>query len=161
MNENIIINNNESIYPPGDITNGMRQKVDELKINAIPKDNHIIPINIFQKSAHAFGLHEPGRISDCQTIAKIREKNAIKNNFNELEKNFKEKYIGKLNKYFSENNITLKADFNFSYNQIHLLCDTLYSDYIDNRDLTKLNNNVSKSSNEKTYKMDGPENCIR
>ena len=143
INENIIINNNETIYPPGDITNGMRQKVDELKINAIPKDNHIIPINIFQKSEHAFGLHEPGRISDCQTIAKIREKNAIKNNFNELEKNFKEKYIDKLNKYFSENNITLKADFNFSYNQIHLLCDTLYSDYIDNRDLTKLNNQIN------------------
>jgi hypothetical protein len=138
-----ILSDGITVYPPGNVTEYMKGKSQELGINSIPKDNHIIPINIFQKSEHAFSLHEPGRISDCQTITKIREKNAIKNNFNELEKNFKEKYIDKLNKYFSENNITLKADFNFSYNQIHLLCDTLYSDYTDNRDLTKLNNQIN------------------
>ena len=138
INENIINDNNETIFPPGNITYNMKKKVDELGINAIPKDNHIIPINIFQKSDHAFVLHEPGRISDCQKIAEIREKNKIKSNFNEIEKNFKEKYVDKLNKYFIENNITLKDDFNYSFNQIHLLCDTLYADYIDKRDLSNV-----------------------
>ena len=142
-NENIINNINETIFPPGNITNSMKQKVEELGKNAIPKDNHIIPINIFQKSEHDFVLHEPGRISDCQKIAEIREKNLIKNNFKELEKNFKEKYSDKLNKYFIENNITLKKDFNYSSNQIHTLCDTLYADYIDNRNLTKLDNLIN------------------
>ena len=80
INENIIYNN-DTIFPPGNITNEMKKKVDKLGVNAIPKDNHIIPINIFQKSEHAFVLHEPGRISDCQKIADIREKNVIKKNF--------------------------------------------------------------------------------
>ena len=142
INENIINDNNETIFPPGNITYNMKKKVDELGINAIPKDNHIIPINIFQKSDHAFVLHEPGIISDCQKIAEIREKNKIKSNFNEIEKNFKEKYVDKLNKYFIENNITLKDDFNYSFNQIHLLCDTLYADYIDKRDLTNLKKEI-------------------
>ena len=138
INENIIYNN-DTVFPPGNITNEMKKRVDKLGVNAIPKDNHIIPINIFQKSEHAFVLHEPGRISDCQKIADIREKNVIKNNFKQLESNFKEKYSDKLNKYFNENNISLKSDFNYSFNQIHTLCDTLYADYIDNRNITNLN----------------------
>ena len=62
----------------------MKGKSQELGINSIPKDNHIIPINIFQRSEHAFVLHEPGKISDCQTISKIREKITSENKYLEI-----------------------------------------------------------------------------
>ena len=137
INENIITNN-DTIYPPGNISSNMELKVNQLGINAIPKDNHIIPINIFQKSEHSFVLHEPGRISDCQKIEEIRLKNVEKNKINEIAKKFREKYKDKLIEYFINNNITLKSDFNFTYMQLNTLCDTLYADYIDKRDLSNL-----------------------
>ena len=137
INENII-EKNETVYPPGNVTQIMKEKINQLGNNAIPKDNHIIPINIFQKGDHQFVLHEPGKISDCQIINEIREKNVINYNINIMAKNFMEKYSSRLNNFFNLNNITLNSDFNYSYNQLHLLCDTLYSDFTDKRDLSNL-----------------------
>ena len=112
INENLLKNEEENIYPPGNISSNMIKKVNDLGLNAIPKENHIIPINIFQKSSHSFVLHEMGRISDCQIIGEIREKNVIKNKINIMAKSFEEKYSDKLNKFFVENNISLTNTFN-------------------------------------------------
>ena len=137
INENII-EKKETVYPPGNVTQKMEEKIIQLGNFAIPKDNHIIPINIFQKADHQFVLHEPGKISDCQIINEIREKNVINYNINIIAKNFREKYGSRLNNFFNINNITLNSDFNYSYNQLHLLCDTLYSDFTDKRNLSNL-----------------------
>ena len=137
INENII-KDGGVVYPPGDTPPILEKKLKLLGSNAIPKDNHIIPINIFQKSEHDFVLHEPGKISDCQVIADTREKNVINHKLNDLSEKFREKYENKLNKYFTLNNITINSEFNYSFYQLNLLCDTLYADYIDGKNLTNL-----------------------
>ena len=135
LNENII-NDEYTVYPPGNITENMKNKVNEFGIYAIPKDNHIIPINIFQKSEHSFVLHEPGKISDCQSINKIRQKLISQNNNKEIIKEFNNKYLQKLKNFYKANNITI--NFDFTPEKINLLCDTFYSDITDNRDMTNL-----------------------
>ena len=143
INENLLKNEEENIYPPGNISSNMIKKVNDLGLNAIPKENHIIPVNIFQKSTHSFVLHEMGRISDCQIIGEIREKNVIKNKINIMAKNFEEKYSDKLNKFFVSNNISLTNTFNYSFYKINQFCDTLYANIIEKRDLSKLNQSIN------------------
>ena len=131
-----ILNDGLSIFPPGNVTEKMKNKVKQLGINAIPKDNHIIPINIFQKSEHSFVLHEPGKISDCQKINELRQKIISQNKYKELSEEFKNKYETKLKKIYKSNNITIK--FDLSPDKINLLCDCFYSDLTDNRDMSIL-----------------------
>ena len=130
-----IINDGLTIFPPGIVTENMKNKIKELGFNAIPKENHIIPINIFQKSDHIFVLHEPGKISDCQTITKIREKIISLNKNNEKSENFIIKYEQKLKNFFNKNNI---SNFDFTPEKINFLCDSLYSDLTDGRNFSNL-----------------------
>ena len=134
-----VLSKEDTIYPPGNISISLEKAVQQLGSNAIPKDNHIIPINIFQKSAHSFVLHEPGKISDCQTIAGKREKNVIEKKINEKAQNFKEKYSDKLNKFFLSNNISLNSiRFNYSFYQLNQFCDTVYADFLDKKNLSNI-----------------------
>ena len=135
LNENIIVDD-LTIYPPGNISKKMKNMTNILGINAIPKDNHIIPINIFQKSDHSFVLHEPGKISDCQTITKIRQNILLQDKFKNLIEEFNLKFKEKLKNFFISNNITINFDYN--HEKINIFCDTLYSDLTDNRDITNL-----------------------
>ena len=134
-NENIL-NNEITLYPPGNITEIMTNMVKLLGVNAIPKDNHIIPINIFQKSEHSFVLHEPGKISDCQTISKIRQKIISKNKYKQLTDEFILKFEEKIKNFFISNNIAI--NFIFNPENINLLCDSFYSDLTDNRNMQKV-----------------------
>ena len=143
INQNMLQKEEEYIYPPGNINEYMIKRINQLGLNAIPKDNHLIPINIFQKSTHSFVLHELGRISDCQLIGEIREKNVINNKINIMAQNFEEKYSDKLNKFFVSNNISLTKHFNYSFYKINQFCDTLYANYIEKRDLSKLNQSLN------------------
>ena len=135
LNENII-HDEYTIYPPGNITENMKNKANSLGIYAIPKNNHIIPINIFQKSEHSFVLHEPGKISDCQSISKIRQKIISQYKNNDIIEEFNKKYTDKLKNFYKNNNISI--NFDFTPDKINLLCDTFYSDITDNRDLSIL-----------------------
>ena len=141
-NDNItdnILKKEDTVYPPGNMSINMINQVEELDLNVIPKDNHIIPINIFQKSDHSFVLHEPKKISDCQKIAEIREENVIINHINEKAKIFEEKYSDKLDKFFLLNNISLNnIQFNYTFYLIGLFCDTLYADFIDKKNISIL-----------------------
>ena len=148
IKENLFKEGEETIYPPGNISAHMLKKVEQLGLSAIPKDNHLIPIIIFQKSTHSFVLHEVGRISDCQKIGEIREKNVIKNKINEMAKNFEEKYRDKLNNFFISNNISLTKDFNYSFYKLNQFCDSLYANVIEKRDLSKLNQSINFNFDE-------------
>ena len=131
-----ILSDGITVYPPGNVSEYMKSKTQELGINSIPKDNHIIPINIFQKSEHAFVLHEPGKISDCQKISKIREKITSQNKYLEISENFRTKYEQKLKNFYNNNNISI--NFEFTQDKINLFCDCLYSDLTDSRNLSHL-----------------------
>ena len=133
-NENII-NDKLTIYPKGNITENMKNKVNQLGIYGIPKDNHIIPINIFQKSEHSFVLHEPGKISDCQSITNLRKNMLSEKSFKELFEKFNNKFGEKLQNFFKSKNIT---NFEYKYDKINLLCDSFYCDMTDNRDMSTL-----------------------
>ena len=135
LNENII-DDGYTIYPPGNITEHMKNSANELGLNAIPKDNHIIPINIFQKSEHSFVLHEPGKISDCQSITDIRQKIISKDRYKKLSYNFRLKYEKSFNNIFISKDMPVNIDF--TPEKINILCDSFYSDLTDNRDLSYL-----------------------
>ena len=147
-NENIIDDEN-TIYPPGNITQNMKNIVNELGINVIPKDNHIIPINIFQKSEHSFVLHEPEKISDCQPISNIRKTIILNNKIKELSNDFHLKFESIFNNFFISNNISM--NFDSSFDKINILCDSLFSDLTDNRDLSLLENEGIKIDELKEY----------
>ena len=132
INENIL-NDEITLYPPGNITETMTNMANILGVNALPKDNHIIPINIFQKSDHSFVLHEPGKISDCQTISNIRQKIISKSKYKQLIDEFILKFEEKIVNFFISNNITI--NFRINPENINILCDSFYSDLADNRDM--------------------------
>ena len=136
------INDEITVYPPGNITENMKNKVNQLGIYAIPKDNHIIPINIFQRSEHSFVLHEPGKISDCQSIQDIRKKILSEQKYKDILNEFYMRYGEKINNIYKSRNHT---NFELKEDKIHLLCDSLYSDLTDNRDMSVLENEGIKA----------------
>ena len=142
-----IIKDGLTIYPPGNISENMKKTVEQLGINALPKDNHIIPINIFQKSDHSFVLHEPAKISDCHIIGDIRKKLTSDYKYKKLINEFIEKFGKNLSNFFGSNNITI----NFTSDKIHLLCDSFYSDLTDNRDMSSLEKEGIKIEELKEY----------
>ena len=136
------ISDGETLFPPGNITQKMKNIGQKLGNNALPPDSQVIPMNIFQKAEHKFVLHEPEKISDCQPIRKIRKEIKLRNKYKEIVNEFKLKYGKSLENYFTENNI--KRQFNYSFDEIHLFCDTLYCDLNDNRNISIPGINMDK-----------------
>lgn len=122
-------------YPPGDITDKMKEISNELNTFSIPEGIQTIPIRNFEKRDHFFLLHDLSYISDCVTIDEVQEKhinsNKTKNILNEFENQFGEN----IERFFKNEK---NKNFIFNFNYINSFCDHLISNLLESEDLSNL-----------------------
>ena len=121
-------------FPPGLITDKMKDIAKKLNTSPIPEGIQTIPVKIFNKNDHFFLLHDLSYISDCITIDQIQEKHIKSNKTIILIDEFKSKFGGKINNFFKDKN----KEFIFNFNYINSFCDHLLSNILENSDLSNL-----------------------
>lgn len=134
----------QGMYPPGtgskliDTKNMATPPVNydfselqkELGDNALPNQLSVFPIHIFQNSNKENNLFNYKVCSKTGEIINLRKRNSsILQRLSEFKKTWGPKLSDALN-------VTSIDDYD--YDQIHYLCDTFVSDYVDGRNLTAL-----------------------
>ena len=121
-------------FPPGLITDKMREIATNLNGFAIPEGIQTIPIKNFNKNDHFFLLHDLSYISECAAIDEIQEKHIKSNKTNMLINEFRNKFGEKINNFFKDKN----KEFIFNFKYINSFCDHLISNILENSDLSNL-----------------------
>jgi hypothetical protein len=122
-------------FPPGNITEKMKEISQNLENFSIPEGIQTIPIKIFNRNEHFFLLHDLSYISDCVSIDEIQEKHLKSNKTINIINEFRIKFGEKLENFF-KNERNKKFTFNFNY--INAFCDHLLSNILESEDLNIL-----------------------
>jgi len=134
-------------FPPGNITDKMKEISTKLNYYSIPEGIQTIPIKNFDLSEHFFLLHDLSYISGCVTIDEIQEKIIKSDKTNELISEFKNIFGSKINKFFINEK---KKEFTFDFYYINSFCDHLMSNILELSDLSileKYNLNIQELDN--------------
>ena len=134
-------------FPPGNITEKMKEISQKLNYYAIPEGIQTIPIKNFDKSEHFFLLHDLSYISGCITIDEVQEKHIKSNKTNNLINEFKNNFGNKIKKIFKD---IKHKEFIFDFYYINTFCDHLISNILESADLSileKYNLNINELNN--------------
>ena len=101
-------------YPPGEISDKMKEISEKLNDSAIPEGIQTIPIKNFDKRDHFFLLHDLSYVSDCLSIDEIQEKNIKSNKTALLINEFINKFGEKIQRFFKFKK-NKKFIFDFKY----------------------------------------------
>ena len=131
-------------FPPGQITEKMKEISQNLNYYAIPKGIQTIPIKLFDKSEHFFLLHDLSYISDCKAIDTVQENHINSNKTIQLINEFKNIFGNKIEKFFMD---IKNKEFIFDFYYINSFCDHLISNILELSDLSileKYNININE-----------------
>ena len=121
-------------FPPGLITEKMKEISKNLNNFAIPEGIQTIPVKNFDKHEHFFLLHDLSYVSECVTIDEIQDKHIKSNKTIRLINEFENKFGDKIKNFFHENN----KEFIFNFYYINSFCDHLLSNILELSDLSNL-----------------------
>ena len=125
LNEKQMNNSN----PPINITKDIQDEIDKLNSIFAPLPEFIstIPFHIYHDLERKINFHKS---NECfETVRPIKEKNLELKEVKDILKEFN-------NKYKDSFNVFLKQKGDYSFPNIHTMCDQYISDYIDGRNLT-------------------------
>ena len=122
-------------FPPGNITNKMKEISKNLNYYSIPEGIQTIPIKIFDINEHFFLLHDLSYISGCITIDEYQEKYMKSNKTLKLINEFKYNFGQKIGKFFMD---LKNKEFVFNFNYINSFCDHLMSNNFEFTNLSIL-----------------------
>ena len=117
-------------YPPIEIDDDIQQQVDELGEAALPYLMTLAPVRMVNDNERKMNVYD---IDEC-----TEERDAVKKNNSQNIQEFKDyitkfngKYANDWNKYFN------KTKANFTYKEIHDICDSFLSDYAEGNNMTE------------------------
>ena len=125
LNEKQMNNSN----PPINITKDIQDEINKLNSIFAPLPEFIstIPFHIYHDLERKINFHKS---NECfETVRPIKEKNLELKEVKDILKEFN-------NKYKDSFNVFLKQKGDYSFPNIHTMCDQYISDYIDGRNLT-------------------------
>jgi hypothetical protein len=118
----------EKAYPPGEISQEIKDTVNEIGLNALPHLMSLPPVRMINDDERKMNVY-----TYRQCIRKreeIRSKNAaIFKQLEDIYQNLNSKYAESWNKYFN----STKSEYNGT--ELHEICDSFLSDYADKREM--------------------------
>ena len=118
--------------PPTNDTDFLAEK-EKLGVDALPNQMQVLPIHLFDKSAHRFGNHDS---INCPSVGPLVEKNKQMQIFRDYYIKFYATWGEKLKTALNVSG----EDFFFNYDNVYSICDTFVSDYTEGHNLTILTN---------------------